>query len=516
MGAYNIWLKRAESVFWKYEFWAMVLLSLGTIAGLIKSCTDDQSSSEQSTTINNTAYNAAIARHNTDTILYMLREGNTYNLYLKKSEILDRISNNSIDNAISCIEQNDLVLAETHIDYAIQAASFDSTKLAMSYYYKGIIKLKKGDSWTAIIHLKYSLLLRDNLDETWNALACALDDYSHSLIAIDCIKRAIFIDDKKAEYWFNQGNMLWHINRISDAEFSYLHALDLNPVFYVATINLSSLYSSAQKYHDAMTILEKGLLHDNCNPFLYTNWAICLLELNNPRSALQKFNSAIDCGGNFVTLWYNKALAFDFMNEIDSAIIYYGYAIKTDSFYIDALVNIAYDYDEIGDTEKAIQYLNMALRYDAKHINARINRAYMYYNSGNYDSAMADYSRILLIDSTNWPTWYGITQINIMYYQNMRAWQSTNLGRKYGMPSDRYWHCLCGIYMNERQYDSALVYVNKIISLNENDYTALANRCRILKQKGRYKEAKQSCDKAYRINQHDKKLNELRKSLESY
>lgn len=96
-----------------------------------------------------------------------------------------------------------------------------------------------------------------------------------------------------------------------DSAMYYLNRAQLNGNANAATYNvLGALYFEKQKYPEARTCFEKGLLKDTANAELYINYGNVLAITNNYDAALKAFQSSYRLGNNqslyYIALTYNK------------------------------------------------------------------------------------------------------------------------------------------------------------------------------------------------------------------
>ncbi len=146
---------------------------------------------------------------------------------------------------------------------------------------------------------------------------------------------------REAECWFQKGLEQESAGApFEDVRVSYEKAIELDPAFSAAMVNLGTLYFHARKYQASADCYRKALEA-------------------NPDYALAHFNL-----GNL----------YDEQNDSFQAMFHYQAALSLDSRYADAHYNLALLYQSSGEVMKALQHWSAYLRLDPASTWAAIAR----------------------------------------------------------------------------------------------------------------------------------------------
>ncbi len=177
---------------------------------------------------------------------------------------------------------------------------------------------------------------------------------------------ALRIDKHRAKAYFIKGYVYKENKDTSRAISSFQTALEQEPTYYDAIIQLGNLYAT-----------------------------------HNDPLALQYYNSALKLQPHSIEAMYNRGLFFQNTGSIDKAVNDYNELLKIDPGYGFAYFNlgfIAMKYDK--DYQKAINLFTNALTHESHYVEAYYNRAVCYENIGNKQKAKADYLEALTIFPT--------------------------------------------------------------------------------------------------------------------
>lgn len=127
-----------------------------------------------------------------------------------------------------------------------------------------------------------------------------------------------------------------------------------------------------------------------------------LLEYNigNYMQSIKDFTSSIQIEVK-ATTYFNRACAYDEINNFDEAIKDYMMAIKLDSSIYQSYNNLGLIYFEKKDYEKAIQLYNKAIFYNKETPELYYNRAYAKSYLDKFDDAISDIDVALNIAPNN-------------------------------------------------------------------------------------------------------------------
>jgi len=215
--------------------------------------------------------------------------------------------------------------------------------------------------------LKANRLIPDNKDILYRLgkLYFYIQDYKN---AIKYLNKAIEQDDYFAEAWFTKGLVYSEINKKDVAIKSFQFATERNPDYYNAYIQLGLLYSEKQDslalsyYDNALRIKPdsydalygKAIFYQNTGnvkqaeknyryilknisdslPEIYFNLGyINMVDLEDYKTAVSKFDSAIFIKPNYFQAVYNKAFCYEQLQYFEKAKYFYNQTLAINPDY---------------------------------------------------------------------------------------------------------------------------------------------------------------------------------------
>lgn len=156
--------------------------------------------------------------------------------------------------------------------------------------------------------------------------------------------------------------------------------------------------------------------------------------------------------------------AYDAKGQYAEAILEYQEALQYDTnatiFYA-----LSRDYAVLGKPARAAAMAREAIRLDSNNIEYRENLASLYVSTYQYDLAIAEYEKIVVLDSTYLPGWYALAQL----YQRQRPLKALEVYERIldreGDQLDILFQC-ASIYQSLEQYDKAIEYYKRMEALD--------------------------------------------------
>jgi tetratricopeptide (TPR) repeat protein len=430
-----------------------------------------------------------------------------------QAEQIKDIVKTGIDSAIVSIGLGNYDQAEIHLNYALLAEKKDSTRIALIYFYWGVINHLKNNKFMAIVCYSAALSYRSSLCDIWNNVSAALDDIGQTYLALKYSLTVTDCNRFKTSYWFNRGNYARKLGLDNEAINSYKQALGIDPGNINAIINLGSVYSGQGNYTKAIELINIGLKYDTCNYILLANRAFSKGELNELVPALKDYDRAIACNPKSDSAWYGKGVILDKMNKLHKAIECYRIAVDINSNNSLAWNNLGYDLDEIGEYQEAIDCYNRAINISPLDIKLYTNRGAVKLKMGKIDEAINDFEHALGMDPDFAPALHGLCEAYIGLNDKDKALEYLNRsGTEETLPSF-YWNSMGQIHAMDGNIESGLRCFDSSLYYDRSNYAAWANRCKALMELQQIEKAKACCDTAISINPHDPYIIELNKYL---
>ena len=211
---------------------------------------------------------------------------------------------------------------------------------------------------------------------------------------------------------------------------------------------------------------------------------------------------------------FNMAIEASDSQDFAKAVDFYSTALEKDPLMIDAYFNRAYCYIDLGKNNEAIRDFSKVLDMDAKYKGAYMGRGFARYNLEDYEKAIEDYLEEIKIDSTNKLCYNNIAvskeKLNqredaMIYYEKALAidprydvaldnknalkslldslsklqpkQQQTPVGVAEVAEVSAQDYFEMGYQASEKgEYDKAIDYYNKAISIDRNNRQAYENR----------------------------------------
>ena len=250
--------------------------------------------------------------------------GNGESYYIEGISFFDssqfEIAIEKFDRAIECeynLEKSYLKKARSflNLDKFYDAILFYDKSLELNnncmeaYVYKGVCFEEIGETSKSMkLYEKANKLMNNPIEA---------DEITLKGICLRLLRKereAITFLDKSIELkpspalFTAKGSCLWNLNRQNDALECYNKAINLNQKYYVAYFAKGSLFMSLNKYLEAIESIEIAIKL-NPLPGLYK-------KIAEAYSILKKFDKAVECYINAISLDPNDSESSNLMNEI--------------------------------------------------------------------------------------------------------------------------------------------------------------------------------------------------------
>ncbi len=220
---------------------------------------------------------------------------------------------------------------------------------AAVYFFKAVSELEKQNYDAAIDNYKKAVSINPKLAEAYYNLGIAYGEKGDTETAIIYYKKAIAINPNDAEAYNNLGNAYREKGDTETEIIYYKKAIAINPEHAKAYYNLGNAYG------------EKG----------------------DTETAIVYYKKAIDINPEYAKAYNNLGAAYQKKGDIETAIFYYKKAIAINPEYATAYSNLGVAYGKKGDIENAIVYLKRAIDIDPKDAEAYYNLGIAYGKKGD-------------------------------------------------------------------------------------------------------------------------------------
>jgi Flp pilus assembly protein TadD len=160
----------------------------------------------------------------------------------------------------------------------------------------------------------------------------------------------------------NIGNLYFNRGETEKAEAQYKKALELNPGYLIARVNLAMLSLKHGEPEDALRLLQDGIKEYPENADLHNGIGIYELRKGKIKEAVNPFRKAIDIQGENPVFYNNLAYAYAESNEyLNEALKLAKKALKGDPQNAVFLDTLGWIYFKKGVFDESIVYLSSAL-----------------------------------------------------------------------------------------------------------------------------------------------------------
>ncbi len=165
----------------------------------------------------------------------------------------------------------------------------------------------------------------------------------------------------KPQVWFQLGYVQWQRNQIQPAIVSFSNAVDLQPVWPDAEVNLALVCFTAGQVDRAEDTLNKLVERDPQNIEAMKGLATIALHKHQEQRALDLHQRLLELGEKSAEVYFNCGVLAQHLNRLPEAAAYYRSAIEVKKDFAEALLNLGHTLQGIGDAEQAKAFFIPAL-----------------------------------------------------------------------------------------------------------------------------------------------------------
>ncbi len=212
--------------------------------------------------------------------------------------------------------------------------------------------------------------------------------------------------ERKAELFFEQGNILIAGNDWEEAITSFEKALQFNPDNDAAWYNRGIALKKLGRYEEALASYEKALKFKPDKDEAWNNRGLALRKLGRYEEALASYDQALKFKPDDDAAWNNRGLALRKLGRYEEALASYDQALKFKPDKDEAWNNRGLALVILGRYEEAVASYDQALKFKPDDDAAWYNRGNALVNLGRYKEAIASYEKALQFNPDNDSAWY--------------------------------------------------------------------------------------------------------------
>jgi tetratricopeptide (TPR) repeat protein len=218
--------------------------------------------------------------------------------------------------------------------------------------------------------------------------------------AIDEFKKAREINPWNVQTYFNAGIAYdTGFKRVDLAIIEYRKAIEIDPKFIPARLNLISCYRTIKNPHAALALAQQTLEIAPNDPNLhYIIGQIMLWDLHRGEDALREFRKALEIDPAYAKAHIQIGNYYDKQKNYPRALEQYRKAISINPNGAEAYVQMGICYEHFGKYALSLDQLRKALSIDQNNVLGHIHMGYCYEMLNKYQPALEHYRRAITIN----------------------------------------------------------------------------------------------------------------------
>lgn len=332
----------------------------------------------------------------------------------------------------------------------------------------------------------------------------------------------------------NRGVLLMNQGRYHEAVEEFLAALESNPQFLVARINMGRSYMFQGDSNEALEVFEEVLRRDPTSQEVENSVGNIYMERGDLARAEKHFLRAREIEPNDTHVlnslgilyerqgrWEKSIALYRQVTEVDpdygegynnlgnvmkqqgrlqEAEALYQQAMEADPTFVGSYNNLALIYQERGDLEGAIALYRKALEKAPDHPKVRLNLGSLYYQRGDYKEAVAEFQRALELDP-NYPDAHnnlGAVFGQLGEFDRELEELESALALRPDYADAR--HNLGLAYLRAGQDERGIEQLRRAVKENPDYFSALVNLGAALSRRGRHEEGIPYLERSLELN----------------
>ncbi|MEP2023031.1 tetratricopeptide repeat protein, partial [Reichenbachiella sp.] len=177
------------------------------------------------------------------------------------------------------------------------------------------------------------------------------------------IQKLIKLNQTYAIAFFYQGNIFYDIKEYDWAIDSYTQAMYLAPDFLRAKNARGFVYSTKEKYQEAIEDFKSIISENSKDGWVYKNLAMCFQKMGKADSALFYYNRSLDIEPTLIGSLFNRGNLFLAENQKERALLDFNRAIELNSDFWPAREKRADILLEMGELKSAVDDYLVVLKF---------------------------------------------------------------------------------------------------------------------------------------------------------
>ena len=247
--------------------------------------------------------------------------------------------------------------------------------------------------------------------------------------AEELISKAIKIDPRNAEAYYNRGIALKELKRHGDALASYDKAILLKRNYAEAYYNRGIVLLELFRFEDALASNDKAILLKPEFAEAYNNRGIALKELRRYEDVLVSCDKAIALKPDYAEAYINRGIALKELRRLDEALASYNRAIAIKPDYPEAYSNRGRALQDLKRLDEALASYDRAIALKPDYAEVYLNKSLCLLLQGKLSEGWKLYDwRWKQKELTQKPPFPDKPPFNLEHRKNVLVWAEQGVG----------------------------------------------------------------------------------------
>ncbi|MFC5044599.1 tetratricopeptide repeat protein [Aquimarina hainanensis] len=287
----------------------------------------------------------------------------------------------------------------------------------------------------------------------------------------------------------------------ADTLLAQLHAIEPeNEEIYIQKANI---LSKQNKHKEAIDLLFMALSYTSNEADVFSLLGMEYLFMDDFENAKINFMKCLEADGEDYSALYNIIYCFDFLEQHEEAIEYLNRFLDKNPYCEVAWHQIGKQYYDLGMFKKALAAFDFAIISDEYFIGAYLEKGKVLEKLKRYNEAIENYRITLELDD---PTSFALLRIGKCFEKlgsDDLAIQHYSKTVHEDPLLDKGWIAITDFYMRKRNYQKALYYINKAISIDSENVLYWKRYAKINNRLAFFEEAETGYQKAIELGNYE-------------
>ncbi|KAA1247819.1 tetratricopeptide repeat protein [Aquimarina sp. RZ0] len=287
----------------------------------------------------------------------------------------------------------------------------------------------------------------------------------------------------------------------ADNLLAQLHAIEPeNEEIYIQKANILSKQNDHIK---AIELLSTALDYTADEADVYSLIGMEYLFMDDFENAKENFMRCLEVDNQDYSALYNIIYCFDFLEQHEEAITYLNMFLDTNPYCEVAWHQVGKQYFDLKEYEKALAAFDFAIISDEYFIGAYLEKGKVLEKLKRYNEAIENYRITLELDD---PTSFALLRIGKCFERlgsDDLAIQHYSKTVHEDPLLDKGWIAITDFYMRKRNYQKALYYTNKAISIDSENVLYWKRYAKINNRLAFFEEAERGYRKALELGNYE-------------